>query len=200
MKASILIIVGALALGSCASSKTTQQPNTTQPTPAEPEAAEPAAEQQPEQPDMHSGMMGGNMADMCPMAVQGTTVRAEDVEGGAAIVFTGNASELRQRVARMAEMHNRHHGEGHGRGTGMAGGGMMMPPSMARSEDVEGGARLVFTPRDPAELAKLREHVRHHAERMISSGQCPMMHGQDAEEAPPSQPSEHETHHPEGSN
>jgi len=228
VKTSILFIfiVGALALGGCASSQARQQPTT-----SEPETRPPEVEQEP---GMRGGMMGGEMAGMCPMAVEGTTARAEDVEGGAAMVFTttGDVSELRRRVARMAEMHNRHHGEGHGHGMGMhgaqdgsrghqhggaqegdeprqgggmqggmgmTGGGMMPPPSTARSEEVEGGARLVLTPRDPAELARLREHVGQHSE-MMASGRCPMMsnqHGQGSKGTPPSEPNEHEAHHPE---
>ena len=74
----------------------------------------------------------GMMGDMCPMQVPGTTVTSADVEGGVALVFTtrtGDAAELRQRVRRMAEMHNHHH----------AGGGTMRearapaPPGPSRS-------------------------------------------------------------------
>lgn len=60
---------------------------------------------------------------------------------------------------------------------GMMGSGhmkAMMVPSNARAEDVEGGARIVLTPKDPAELQTLRDHVRGHAERM-AAGYCPMM-------------------------
>jgi hypothetical protein len=196
MRTSIVLIIGALALGGCASSQANRQPAA-----AEPQAAPPPM--RPQQ-GTRGGSMGGDMAGMCPMAVEGTTVRAEDVEGGAAIVFTttGDVAELRRRVAHMADMHNQHHGDGHGHMMGMHGmmaGGMMMPPATARSEEIEGGARLVLTPRDPAELANLRQHVHQHAEQM-ASGRCPMMsmHGQGAEAAPPSEPSEHETHRPEG--
>ena len=115
-----------------------------------------------------------------------------------AFTTTGDVAELRRRVARMAEMHDQHHGEGHGSKTGMHAGemhdGMKMPPSTARSEDIEGGARLVFTPRDPTDLAKLREHTRQHAEKMALGHECPMLHGHGAEGAP----SKHDTHHPEG--
>jgi hypothetical protein len=84
-------------------------------------------------------------------------------------------AELRHRVAQLAEMHEKHHGEGHGAMMGGGeNGGMMMPPSSARSEETEGGARLVLTPQNPEDLAKLREHAREHAEKM-ASGQCPMM-------------------------
>ena len=57
---------------------------------------------------------------------------------------------------------------------GMMGEGMKMPPSTARSEDVEGGARIVFTPQDTNDLAALREHFAEHAQ-MMTSGDCPMM-------------------------
>lgn len=178
MKPSLIIV--ALALG-CASSQTNRDPT----------ASEPATQEtklDPSAPD--HGMMG-----MCPMAVEGTTVRSEELDGSVALVFTttGDVADLRRRVAHMAEMHGRHHQEGRGHGMHMHGrhhqeehrhgrhmhgsehgDTMMMPPSAVRSEEVDGGARLVFTPRDPADLASMREHVHQHAERM-AGGQCPMM-------------------------
>jgi hypothetical protein len=51
---------------------------------------------------------GATMMDgICPMSVQGTTVTASDIDGGIALTFvtpTGDVSELRRRVHRMAEM------------------------------------------------------------------------------------------------
>jgi hypothetical protein len=131
------------------------------------------------------------------MAVEGTTARAEDVDGGVAMAFTttGDVAELRRRVAHMAEMHGSHPGGGHGmmmgegHPGGMMGEGMKMPPATARSEDIEGGARIVFTPKDPADLAALREQTRRHAEQM-ASGQCPMMAMHAGAEAAPAAPSE----------
>lgn len=183
MNTALALICGALVLGACASSQVGKEPmvatQTTQ------------TEAQPK-PSMDGGQMGHDMTAMCPMAVEGTSARAEDVEGGAALAFTttGDVAELRRRVAHMVEMHEKHHGEGHGAGMGgggaekgmmggdkgMMGGdkGMMMPPATARSEEIEGGARLIFTPRDAADLPKLRDHARQHAEKM-ASGQCPMM-------------------------
>jgi hypothetical protein len=149
------------------------------------------------------GMMGG---DACPMQVPGTTVTANDVEGGVALEFktTGDVAALRQRVQRMQAMHEHQAGGGMmmggapsaGSGTppgqgenaapapgqaqggrqmgGMQRGGMMMPPATAAVEDIEGGARLVLRPKDPLQLAMLREHTRMRATRM-ASGQCPMM-------------------------
>ncbi len=179
MKTAVLFFCGALALGGCASSQAGQQP---------PVAAATTQPEAPAEPGMGGGM-GHDMASMCPMTVAGTTARAEDVDGGAALAFTttGDVAELRRRVAHLAEMHEKQHGEGHGAmmsgdegkgmmgdGKGMMRGGMGMPPASARSEEIDGGARLVFTPRDPADLPKLREHAHQHAEKM-ASGQCPMM-------------------------
>jgi len=65
-----------------------------------------------------------------------------------------------------------HHGSGH---DGM-GGRMMMPEATATVEDIEGGARFVLRPTDPAQLVTLREHVHMRAERM-ADGECPMMSG-----------------------
>lgn len=219
MKTSILFVTGALALGGCASSKA-REPATTPQT----EARQAATAQQE---STRGGMMGnGEMAGMCPMRVDGTTVRAEEVEGGAAMVFTttGDVAELRQRVAAMAEMHDRRHADGNGHGMGMHsnGGGMqgakdsgmqccggkgmkgqgmmMIPPATVRTEEVDGGARLVFTPQDPADLSALREHFAQHA-KMMASGRCPMMLApppKATEGAPASEASQHESHHPEG--
>jgi len=83
------------------------------------EATTGAATEPAREPDV--GMMGG----ACPMQVPGTTVTATDVEGGVALSFTtstGDVVDLRQRVRRMAEMHNRHH----------SGGMMMGGPGGAR--------------------------------------------------------------------
>lgn len=120
-----------------------------------------------------------------------------------ALAFTtkskADVAELRRRVALMAEMHNddlRMHGPGqgmhggrgpmarpgdhrgrHGGMRGMMGGPMMMMTMLdttARVENIEGGARLVLTPKDPAELPALREHLRARATRM-SSGTCPLV-------------------------
>lgn len=215
MQRSIFYIIGALAFAGCTPAQTTQEP-------ASPAAAEASGEQ--------GGMAGEGMADECPMQVDGTSVTAENVEGGVALSFTttGDVAELRRRVARMAEMHNRHaSGEG-GMGMraaaggddspskqedrgGMMGGGMrnggmmgggggktMMPPSQARAQDVEGGARIVLTPVDPAKAATLQERAGKMAKRM-SSGECPMMSMRDeAKDSAAPAPDGPASHHPAG--
>lgn len=163
-------------------------------------------------PGMHGGMtqQREKMAAMCPMGVEDTSVRAEPVEGGVAMVFTttGDVAELRRRVAHMAQMHQRRQaavgeeGMGHmqhrqsaqrdGEGMmreGMMGGGMlagrmMDMPHEVRAEDIEGGARLVISPLDPQDLPELRAEVEEHAAQM-ESGRCPMMSTHD-ESGPPS--------------
>lgn len=143
------------------------------------------------------------MGDMCPMEVPGATVAEQDSPGGATLIFTtsGDVARLRERVRAVAEMHNRHqaamsqdggmhmhgsesmHGHMHG---GMMGsrpdggahmhGGMTMVPAEARSQDIERGAALVLTARNPADVEALRAHARQHAQEM-ASGHCGMMHG-----------------------
>jgi hypothetical protein len=147
----------------------------------------------------------------CPVAVPGTSVTVEDTDTGAALVFvtTGDAAELRTRVAAMAEMHNEHHGSmgplptgnetgaghdhsghaGHGGGGGsheghdMGGGGgehaghaggMIAVHSAASTEEIDGGARLVLVAA-PADVAKLQDELRMHAQH-LSSGTCEMGH------------------------
>jgi hypothetical protein len=139
-----------------------------------------------ENPESTQGMMG-----MCPMKVPGTTASVADTGDGVAISFTtpstGDVAELRRRVRHMAEMHDRPHGMMRGgamavpkeatpppRTSGMGMSRMKMVPSTAAAEDVEGGARIVLVPRDPAQLAELRQHARDHVGQM-SRGECPMM-------------------------
>lgn len=65
-------------------------------------------------------------------------------------------------------------GGGMAHGAGMAGPSGMMPAASATVEEVDGGARILLTPTDPADLEALRQHVRAHSERM-GSGECPML-------------------------
>jgi len=146
-------------------------------------AAKPAAAEQAPVP-------GGDMMSMCPMNVPGTQVSAADSETGETLTFTttttDQVAELRSRVHAMAEMHNRHHAAGGMMEGGMAGGtgGMMgsgeatgpamMPPSHATVVDLEGGASIMLTPNDPADLQKLQSEARVHAQRMQQGG-CGMM-------------------------
>lgn len=142
----------------------------------------------PAQPPL--GAAPADMMQVCPMAVPGTQVAVSDTPDGEAVWFTTapeRIPELRSRVRAMADLHNRQHAGGGAEqmGGGMMGGGMsgmgasmMPPPSRAAVEDVEGGARLVVTPNDPADLDRLRSTVRMHAQHMQETGTCG--HGQPA--------------------
>lgn len=161
----------------------------------------------------------------CPMAMNmaNTQITTADTTDGIAIVFatTGDVADLRARVRKIADMHNRMagemgsvHGEG-AQGGGMQAGGMQgdgmhcdqgggmhgmgmgakLIPSRASVEDVPGGARLVLVPADASQLEVLRQQARMWVE-MMQRGQCPMM------SPPPTQipvPDEsHDQHHPTG--
>jgi hypothetical protein len=135
------------------------------------------------------------MAAICPMAVPGTQVSTSDTSTGEVVTFSTTSpdqvADLRSRVRAMADMHNQHHGPGdmsgmqggmHGQG-GMMGSGAgqggetghmpMPPPSTTSVEDTDTGARLVVTPKDPAQLAQLQSAVRAHA-GMMQPGHCEM--------------------------
>lgn len=146
-------------------------------------------------PQADPGAMPACVMQACPMAVPGTTLSAADTADGEAVTFTTTpegVADLRSRVHAMAEMHNRHH-QGAGpdpspggmQQGGMMGGGhmgpsggmhasMMPPPSRAAVEDVAGGARLVVTPDDPAQLERLRTSLRERTRHMQDTGACGM--------------------------
>jgi len=149
---------------------------------------------------MGPGMIGGagTMAAICPMGVPGTAVATSNVPGGVALAFTtpkGDIMELRAHVRGMADMHNASgttmmaslRGPNNASapnasdkvadtacgGMGMS-GGTMMPPASASVVDIDGGARLILTPKDPAQLVALRQHASICASRM-QHGQCGIM-------------------------
>jgi hypothetical protein len=171
-----------------------------------------------------AGMMAGMCPMQVPGTTVAAT-EVEGGIGLSFTTTAGDVAELRQRARRMAEMHNQRsdhtmtgghgppapgadaehqHGaqagaghEGGGRGRMMMGGGMMMPAATASAEDIEGGARLILQPKDPAQLGALREHVRMKAQRM-AGGECPMMSlGSAGEPAPANRgDAHHHAHHP----
>lgn len=85
---------------------------------------------------------------------------------------------------------------------GMDEGMSLMHAATVRAEDAPGGARLVFTPADPADLPGLREAVALHAGRVAEQG-CGMMGSgstgaaRPEPGAPGDAPADHEAHHPE---
>lgn len=130
----------------------------------------------------------GSMAAMCPMDVPGAKVAAADSPTGETVTFTTTSpdqvAELRQRVRAMSQMHEGRHAHGveaQGSAAGAPPGGgpgaaMMPPPATTSVEDVDGGARVTVTPKDPADLQKLQAAVRGHADQMQQQGCAMMMH------------------------
>jgi hypothetical protein len=112
-----------------------------------------------ENPDQPTGTQKSQAAadSDCPLALPGAQLRSEVTADGVALVFTtggGDPTELRDRVQRMADHHN----------------GAPVPASRAAVEEIDGGARVVFTPSDPAKVGVLREQIRVHGKEMASTG------------------------------
>jgi hypothetical protein len=114
------------------------------------------------------------MKGHCPMEVVGTKVTAADVENGVALDFTttGDVAELRSRVATRAAVHDQMPCSGNAAPRGGGLGRNQPPASSVTESEIDRGARLVFTPKEPGELARLREFVHHRAETM-QAGTCP---------------------------
>jgi hypothetical protein len=138
-----------------------------------PRPAQPAPKPAASMGHHHGHDHGDHGEGMCPLAVAGTGVAVADVDGGVEVRFTttGDVGEVRRRVAHMAGMHAHH----------ATRPGAPMPAADARVDDIDGGARIVLTPKDPAQLAVLRGHARAHGQQM-AAGRCPMMSA-DAETA-----------------
>ena len=196
-----VIVLAAMALATCGSAPEPQEKGADAP------STQPTT--MPASAGMGKGMMGKGMMAMCPMAVEGATVEVEDVEGGVALKFAtsaGDVKELRSRVHRIGEKHaakmesGMHGGKGAmmhgGKGAMMHGGkgdSTSMVPHESKVEDVETGARMHLTPKDPAQLGDLREHARQMAARM-GTRQCPMMMMM---KPASTDAAEHEAHHPD---
>ena len=108
----------------------------------------------------------------CALGVPGSTVVAEDIPDGIALVFTSNdrPDEMRERAndaaaqhgpgARMGRGHEGRHGQGADHGLQMIQG----PAARSAAEDVEGGARIRFVASDPGETEALRTKLRKQAD------------------------------------
>jgi hypothetical protein len=126
----------------------------------------------------------------CPLALPDAQMVSEVTADGVALVFRttggGDPAELRARVHQMAERHNEAQvpaedlaaksetaGDGMASAEGAHGmdmhGAAREVPSRAAVEDIAGGARVVFTPADPAKVGLLREQIRLHGKEMAST-------------------------------
>jgi hypothetical protein len=123
----------------------------------------------------------------CP-AIKHAQAIVGDTKTGVAIAFSAPAAEidqLRTRVHALAEHENAGPGAAacpcpsergvtmeqaglERRGATMAQPEPPMPASTASVQDFMGGAQLILTPKDPAQLPALRAYVRAHRDRMRS--------------------------------
>lgn len=155
----------------------------------------------------------GKMGKMCPMQVEDTEREVVKLDDAVAMEFTttGDVEELRERVDKMAKMHQKMHGEGghmqkgkkqqgkmQGKGHRKKRGEMsqeqrekrqqmkqMMADVTIEAEEIDDGARIKFTPEDPDQVDQLFEKMQQHVQMMEEGGECPMMQkmgGDSAEE------------------
>lgn len=105
----------------------------------------------------------------CPLLVPGTSLTVEDTTTGASLVFvtTGDAQAVRARAAAFAAMHGKHDGPSGAMGM------MFSPTSTAEARDVEGGARVDFSAKDPDDAGKVQSELRMHAGH-LTGGTCEM--------------------------
>jgi hypothetical protein len=153
-----------------------------------------SAAQNQTEPQHNMGPMM-QMMQNCPMKVAGVKVAVADTTDGIAVTITtesGNVDELRRRVELMATMHSPN-------GDQPAMMRNRMIAGSVKFEEVENGARLTLTPKDPAQLEAFRKQVREHAKRM-EKGDCSMMQGMMGgiqQQKPAPTEFGHDSHHPQ---
>lgn len=124
-------------------------------------------------------------ADACPLTLAGTKSSIEDTVDGVVVVFAAtkpaDLPELRQRVERLADMHNSMHAakaedlsaappQGPGpQPTGSDAESRDKLDASATVEQKEGGVRLVLRPKDPATLDAARDGLRHQADDLVKN-------------------------------
>ncbi|MCX5747033.1 MAG: hypothetical protein NT062_31570 [Proteobacteria bacterium] len=115
----------------------------------------------------------------CPLVVEGTSIAAEDADGGVALVFvtTGDAAAVRGRAQHLAQVHNQRVVDGELLKAGCDGcmADTIGVPSTATVLEVPGGAKVVFAAKDPAAVAELQAQARMHANHLShATGSCQM--------------------------
>lgn len=115
----------------------------------------------------------------CPLLVPGTSIAAEDTDGGVALVFvtTGDAAAVRARAGKLAAAHNARPVEGDRLAETCHGcmADTVEIPAQAAVSDVPGGARVTFTAAKPDTAPALQEALRMHAGHLAHGGSCKMM-------------------------
>ena len=126
--------------------------------------------------ELQTGMRMMDMSAMqnCPMAIPGVSVSVDDSADGITIKFSttsGDVAELQRRVESIAKMHSDSQNGAMMPGNMKAG---KMIPFTLKLEATSDGARLLLTPKDPAQLLEFRTQIRTHVEHM-QKGECSMM-------------------------
>lgn len=129
-------------------------------------------------PGMGAGMMGGGL---CTRSMPGSSVRAQDTQDGAALLFTTSRRDevdsLRAKVRAMAARHQSMQGmqgrgmQGRGMAKGPMHGGASMHSAKVVATDVPNGAKLEFRPMQKGQRSQLRTEVRQHA-TWLQSNEC----------------------------
>lgn len=153
------------------------------------------------EPSPQTPLEGDAPAEACPAAVRGTSVRALDIDGGAALEITtnGDVAAVRARARVMADHHGitleahqtmhrdddpasavhapaRMGGDPDERASA-ADGARGVASISVRVEDIDAGVRIVLLPRGTGgrdEVTAVRTHARRVAARM-ADGRCPVM-------------------------
>lgn len=186
----IALSAGSVALVGCGGGETEQQ-SAPRPTAGAERAETERAEMATHPGPMHGGhgrgegmhrrgMRGRSAtatphAESCPMQIPGVSLRAEDIEGGVALVFTttepDEVAALQQSVRAMAPTHAQQ--------PASAEGLILEPSAELTVVDLPDGARLDLRAEDPRDVASLRRQGRMRADLMIR-GACPLLLPQQA--------------------
>jgi hypothetical protein len=164
------VLTAAVVLAACSRGPETQPPAAPlaaqqegQPT-AEGQYAEP-------QPGIQQEQERAGMAEACPMHLAGVTVQAEDLPDGVALTFSAansaQVAELRTRVNRMAEVHNRNQAR-----MMLPGGEQSTTGAGPQPRGTSGGQQQSGTPGQQQDGASAMQ------QSGASAGQQPGMHGQ----------------------
>lgn len=119
----------------------------------------------------------------CPFGITSSHAVYDETSTGAKITFDTTPerlTELRARVNQASALHGtgKHRGPGHDGRHGVGGGKhglkpIYLPPVDVGFEETPTGARLVFTPKNEADLDKLRATLKLRAEKMMTACETP---------------------------
>lgn len=155
----ITALASVLVLGACGGGQTCpDRPSSAQAAPAV-------------APDDGSGRIHSD----CPMNHPGVEIAVTDVQEGAMLTITArrdHRDDVREIGRRIENLHARRMAETGGERADMGHESMMLPASTAVAEEINDGIRLVFIPKNPADLQNLRSRAREHAE-LMRTGACP---------------------------